>query len=189
MTTRQLFQAGQLDEAIAALGVELRDNPTDAQRRTFLFELLCFAGQYDRAEKQLAVLGQGSPDTQMGMLVYQSALHAERLRQSMFEKASYPGGAAPRPVTGTLHGQRFESLTAADPPIGARLELFAAGQYTWLPLEQVASVKAEAPKRLRDLLWAPALVRTAEKYKGVELGEVMIPALAPLSWRHADGNV
>ena len=189
MNARNLYQAGQLDEAIAALGAEVRDNPTDTQRRTFLFELLCFAGQYDRAEKQLAVLGQGSPDTQMGMLVYQSALHAERLRQHMFEQESYPGGAAPRPVTGTLNGQRFESLTDADPRIGARLELFAAGQYTWLPFEQVASVKAQPPKRLRDLLWASALVRTAEQYKGVELGEVMLPALAPLSWRHADGNV
>ena len=42
-----------------ALGAEVRDNPTDAQRRAFLFELLCFAGQYDRAEKQLNVLGSG----------------------------------------------------------------------------------------------------------------------------------
>ena len=57
MTAKELFQAGRIDEAIETLGIELRSNPTDAQRRTFLFELLCFAGNYDRAEKQLDVLG------------------------------------------------------------------------------------------------------------------------------------
>jgi type VI secretion system protein ImpE len=189
MSARGLYQAGRLDEAIEALGAEVRDNPSDAQRRTFLFELLCFAGKYDRAEKQLAVLGQGGKEAQMGALVYQSALHAERLRQEMFERQSFPGSVAPRPVSGTLNGRRFEALEDADPRIGARLELFAAGQYTWLPLEQVASVRMNAPSRLRDLLWAPALVRTAEAYKGVELGEILLPALAPLTWRHPDGAV
>ncbi|HEX4470228.1 MAG TPA: tetratricopeptide repeat protein, partial [Gemmatimonadaceae bacterium] len=65
MTPRDLLQAGKLDEAIDALSAELRDNPTDARRRTFLFELLCFAGKYDRAEKQLGVVGQGSKEAEM----------------------------------------------------------------------------------------------------------------------------
>lgn len=189
MNAQTLYREGRLDEAIEALGAEVRDNPTDAQRRTFLFELLCFAGKYDRAEKQLAVLGQAGREAELGTLVYQSALHAERLRQQMFESGRFPGAAAPHAVAGTLNGRRFESLTDADPRIGARLELFAAGQYTWIPFSQIASVRMQAPTRLRDLLWPAALVRTAEAYKGVELGEVILPALAPLSWRHPDGAV
>src|SRR3954463_11087112 len=94
MQARQLFQSGRLDEAIEALGAEVRDNPTDAQRRSFLFELLCFAGQFDRAEKQLSVLGSGGRDAEMGALLYHAALHAERLRQDMFEKESFPESAA-----------------------------------------------------------------------------------------------
>jgi type VI secretion system protein ImpE len=39
MSAQELFKAGKLSEAIEALGVEVRDNPTDARRRTFLFEL------------------------------------------------------------------------------------------------------------------------------------------------------
>jgi type VI secretion system protein ImpE len=50
MTATDLYRAGRLNEAIQALGTALRSDPTDAQRRTFLFELLCFAGEYDRAE-------------------------------------------------------------------------------------------------------------------------------------------
>ena len=189
MTPRDLLQAGRLDEAIDALSAELRDNPTDARRRTFLFELLCFAGKYDRAEKHLDIVGQESKEAEMGALLYHSALHAERMRQQMFESKAFPLTSPPKPVSGTLNGNPFSSLADADPRIGARLELFAAGQYTWIPLEQVASIQMLPPKRLRDMLWAPAIVRTAESFRGMELGEVIIPALAPLTWRHADGAV
>jgi len=189
MTPRDLLQAGKLDEAIDALSAELRDNPADARRRTFLFELLCFAGKYDRAEKQLDVVGQGSKEAEMGALLYHSALHAERMRQQMFESGNFPSTAAPTPVSGTLNGKPFASLTDADPRIGARLELFAAGQYTWIPFEQIDSIQMLPPKRLRDMLWAPAIVRTGESFRGMELGEVIIPAIAPLTWRHADGAV
>ena len=57
-TARELYAAGRLDSAIETLGAELRNAPADATRRTFLFELLSFAGQYDRAEKQLDVLAR-----------------------------------------------------------------------------------------------------------------------------------
>ena len=44
----------------------------------------------------------------------------------------------------------------------------------------------EPPKRLRDLLWAPVLVRPSEQMRELELGEMLMPVLAPFSWRHAD---
>jgi type VI secretion system protein ImpE len=186
---QELFRAGRLNEAVEALSAEVRDDPTDARRRTFLFELLCFTGQWDRAEKQLDVLSQRGRDTAMGTLLYRSALHAERVRQEMFTSGTFPTGPAPRPVSGTLNGSPFQSLADADPRIGARLEIFAAGQYTWIPLEQIASVRMQPPQRLRDLLWAPAAVRTSPEFRGVELGEVLVPALAPLSWMHHDDDV
>lgn len=189
MKAHELYHAGKLDEAIESLSAELRSDPTDAQRRTFLFELLGFAGELDRAEKQLGVLGQGSPEAGMGTLLYHSALHAERVRQQMFLAGDYPRGPAPRLPSGTLNGVPFRAIQDGDPRIGARLEVFAAGQYTWIPLEHIASVRLSAPKRLRDLLWAPATVRTGPGFKGVELGEVLIPIMAPLSWQHADDAV
>jgi type VI secretion system protein ImpE len=189
VNAQELFRAGRLNEAVDALGAELRNNPTDAQRRTFLFELLCFAGNYERAEKQLDILAQRGADSAMGTLLYRSALHAEQTRQKMFLEGTLPTGPAPRSVSGTLNGTPFHSLSDADPRIGARLEIFAAGQYTWIPLEQIASVRINPPKRLRDLLWAPAVVRTSSDFRGVELGEVLVPALAPLSWAHDNDEV
>lgn len=188
MSARQLFQAGRLDDAIEALGAEVRDNPTDAQRRAFLFELLCFAGEFDRAEKQLTVLGRANKNAEMGALLYHAALHAERLRGEMFEKQTFPVTSA-RVVGGTLNGQPFTSITDADPRIGARLELFSAGQYMWLPFEHMHTVRVEAPTKLRDLLWAPAIVRPAESFPGLELGEALLPVIAPQTFKHADPAV
>ena len=80
MNAQEMYQAGQLSDAIASLSAELRTNPGDAGRRTFLFELLCFAGAYDRAERQLDVIGGDGREAEMGALLYRSALHAERRR-------------------------------------------------------------------------------------------------------------
>jgi type VI secretion system protein ImpE len=190
MSATTLLQAGKLDEAIDALGAELRDNPADAQRRTFLFELLCFAGKYDRAEKQLDVLAQGGPQAEMGALLYRSALHAERTRQRMFETEQFPpDSGVTSALSGTLNGVSFHSVRDADPRVGPRLELFAAGQYMWLPFEHIASIRMQPPRRLRDLLWAPALVRTAATFQGLELGEVLVPVLTPLAWQDDDPAV
>jgi type VI secretion system protein ImpE len=188
---QELFRAGQLPEALKALSAEVRENPADARRRTFLFELLCFSGDYDRADKQLEVLGQAGPASEIGVLVYRSALYAERQRQDLFSRGEYPKRADSSESTqrGTFNGKPFSSFADADPRIGSRLELFAAGNYLLLPLEHVASVEIAPPKRLRDLLWTPAGVRTTPSFKGAELGEVLLPVLSPFSWRHTDDAV
>jgi type VI secretion system protein ImpE len=191
MNAQSLFQAGKLKEAVEALGSELRDNPTDARRRTFLFELLCFAGEYGRAEKQLDVLATDGRAAEMGAMLYRAALHAERIRQNIFEKQDYPltSQASDEPVSGTLNGNAFRSFSDADPRLGARLEIFAAGDYLWIPLSHIASIEMQAPTRLRDLLWAPAVVRAGPAFQGRELGEVLLPVLSPLTWKHADDQV
>lgn len=189
MTATDLFRAGALDEAIEALGADLRSDPTDAQRRTFLFELLCFAGNWARADKQLEMLRGRGQEAELGVALYRSALHAEQTRQSMFHDGEYPHTAVSETISGTLNGRAFASLRDADPRIGARLEVFAAGRYLWVPFEHIASIQMQPPRRLRDLLWIPALVRTGPGFRGVELGEVLLPVLAPLSWRHDDDAV
>ena len=191
MSAFKLYQEGRLAETLKVLSAEVRDNPADAQRRTFLFELLCFAGEYERADKQLEVLGQAGPASEMGVLLYRSALYAERQRQDSFARGAYSRhGESPELArSGMLNGKPFDSFSDADPRIGRRLELFAAGNYLWLPLAHVASIRIDPPKRLRDLLWTPAILRTTPSFKGVELGEVLLPVLSPFSWRHPDDAV
>jgi len=184
----ELLGAGRLDDAIAALGAELRDSPLDARRRSFLFELLAFAGDHERAARQLDVLAQSGPLAQGGALLYKSALHADRERRELFASGAFPGlpGDAPgvAALSGTLNGRRFTSITDADPRVGARLEVYAAGRYMLLQLAHVTSVTAGPPQRLRDLLWMPAMIQTGHGFAGRELGEVLLPVMTPLASTH-----
>jgi type VI secretion system protein ImpE len=189
MTAIQLFQLGDLKGAIQALGALLRDNPDDGKSRTFLFELLCFAGEYDRAEKHLAILAGASNDAEIGAAFYQGALHAERERKTLFENGAFPEESVPRPSGGTLNGAPFQSLEDADERLGAQLEIFASGIYLWIPFAHISSIEMEAPKKLRDTLWATALVRTTPGFNGDALGEVLLPAVNPLSFRSTDGSL
>lgn len=183
---QELYAAGRLTDAIEALGVELRKNPDDAQRRIFLFELLAFAGHYDRADKQLDVVARLGTKVEAGTLVYRSALQAERIREHMFDTGDFPRSAAPEPVRGSCNGTPFESIADADPRIGARLEVFAGGRYLWIPFAHLATVAVDAPARLRDLRWLPARIATGPSVKDMELGDVMLPTLTAGAWKQQD---
>ncbi len=189
MTATELFQSGKLQEAIKALGEEVRCNPLDTRRRTFFFELLCFAGQYDRAEKHLDVLAGAGPSAQLGALLYSAAIHAERDRQRMFAQGIMPLARPPASLAGRRNGECFTCFADVDERIGGALEVFVAGSYTWIALEQIACIEIAKPKRLRDLLWIPAIVRTTPAYQALELGEVLLPVLSPLSWKSEDDAV
>ena len=189
LTAKELFQQGKVREAEKALTAYMRERPSDTAQRTFLFELLCFEGEYARAERQLGVLAGGSVEKETGAIVYYAALHAEKTRHELFENEAFPSDSTAVSPPGELNGKPFTDLRDADPDIGARLEVFAAGAYLWLPFEHVASLEMGPPQRLRDTLWAPALVQTAQSFKGMDLGEVLIPAIYPFSWRHPDEAV
>lgn len=189
MNAEQLLKAGQLEEAVRVLGTELRNSPNDARRRTFLFELLCFSGDFDRAGKQLDVLAQLSPAAEMGTLLYRSALLAEQVRNRVFENREYFDSPATTSLTGTLNGRRFESISDADSRIGARLEVFAGGDYLWIPFQQIESIQMSAPRRLRDLLWAPAMIRTGSGPDNMKSLEVLLPVLAHSSSKNPDNAV
>jgi len=189
VNARELFDAGKVREAEQQLTVYLRDHPTDMGQRTFLFELLCFSGDYDRAEKQLSVLAQGGTQAEMGAVLYYAALHAEKTRHEVFERQQFSKDVSVASPGGTLNGRPFQSLRDADPDLDARLEVFAAGAYLWIPFEHLASVEMEPPRKLRDTLWRPAIVKAGPSFEGAELGEVLIPAVYPFSWRHPNEAV
>jgi len=189
MNALELFQSGKLHAAIQALGDEVRSAPLDAKRRIFLFELLCFAGDYDRAEKHLDVIAGGSQAANVGALLYRSAIHAERTRQKMFEESSFPMPRKALETSGHFNAEAFTGFADADPRIGGALEVYVAGSYSWIDFEQIASIEIPRPKRLRDLLWTPAIVTTTPEYRAMELGEVLLPVLSPLSWKDPDDSV
>jgi type VI secretion system protein ImpE len=87
---KQQLDAGNLATAVeAALGL-VKSNPTDQSARTFLFELSCFSGDWDRAERQLDVIGHQDANTAIGSLIYRQNLSAERDRIKFFAEGLRP---------------------------------------------------------------------------------------------------
>jgi type VI secretion system protein ImpE len=62
MDAKQLFDNGDLQGAISQLTADVKANPLELRNRIFLFELLCFMGDFQRAERQLDAVAQVSGD-------------------------------------------------------------------------------------------------------------------------------
>jgi type VI secretion system protein ImpE len=97
MTATDLFQKGQLREAIDAQVVRVKSAPTDRPARLFLFELLLFAGDLDRARKQLDVLRYDDPRHSAAIEQYRGALDAEGRRRAVFAGREQPKVLAAAP--------------------------------------------------------------------------------------------
>ena len=89
-TAAELYKSGQLAEAIAAAGDEVKRHPADTGKRGFLAELLCFAGDFERADKQLDAISQTDPQTAVGISVFRQLLRAERARQQFHAEGRLP---------------------------------------------------------------------------------------------------
>jgi len=89
-TAKDLYAAGDLAGALDELSREVKANPMDERRRTFLFELLCFAGAWDRAERQLDALAAIDVKTGLGVELYRGVIKAERERERVFATGQAP---------------------------------------------------------------------------------------------------
>ncbi len=110
MTAKELFETGKLSEAINQLNQDIKGNPRDARSRIFLFELLCFSGDFQRAELQLDTIGQLSGDAkvEIGTQVYKNLLEAEKSRLRFFKMGGEPKFLSKAPPYARLH---LEAIT------------------------------------------------------------------------------
>ncbi len=90
MRAKEFLEANQLSAAIAELNQAVKSHPTDTRLRTFLFETLCFAGEYERAERQLDVIGLQSESAGIGVEIYRQLLKADKARQRWFSEGLKP---------------------------------------------------------------------------------------------------
>ena len=89
-TPLELFQAGQLEEAIRSATDIVRAAPGDMSARSLLSELLCFNGELERADRQLDALDQVSPDVAIGVSQFRHLIRAEMARRDLFVSGRVP---------------------------------------------------------------------------------------------------
>jgi type VI secretion system protein ImpE len=81
---QDLLAAGNPAAALKALQQQVRANAADVKLRTFLFQLLCVLGQWQRANEQLTVCGELDAGTLAMVNTYRSALQCEAVREAVF---------------------------------------------------------------------------------------------------------
>ena len=219
MTAEELLKDGHLSAAVEQLNQEVRSRPTDVQRRTFLFELLCFAGDYQRAERQLDVLGHQSATAEIGVQVYRHILTAEQARQRLFSEGVQPNFLFPPPPYVHLHLEALHQLYNRQP--AEAVALLDQAQRSQPPLKGSVAGQPFTEWRDGDDLLAPFLeVMVHDQYVWLPfeqikllhitppkrlrdllwvpatleahagpVGEVFLPVLYPDSHRHADERV
>jgi type VI secretion system protein ImpE len=85
-----LLESGDLPGAIESLGAEVRRNPADNNRRAQLAELLCFAGELERADRMLDAIAELDPALSLGVALFQHLLRAELVRQQFYLGMTLP---------------------------------------------------------------------------------------------------
>lgn len=90
MKADELLDASQLSATVAELTQEVKHHPIDSRLRTFLFEVLCFSGEFERAERQLDVIGHQNEITGIGVEVYRHLIRAESARRKFFSNGLKP---------------------------------------------------------------------------------------------------
>jgi type VI secretion system protein ImpE len=216
MTATELYRAGRLADAVAAQLADVKANPADHGRRLFLFELSAFAGDWDRARRQLDVVKYDNPEQETSTSGYRALLDAEDARTRVFRDAVLPEFLIPPPqwvfarleavaalkagkaadaaarvaesdaaagvVSGVLNGNPVVGLRDADDLFGPVIEVMAKGVYYWVPLEQVDSLAANAPRFPRDLVWFPVKLSV----RGGPEGDAFLPTRYPGTTAAAD---
>src|SRR5947209_10986486 len=90
MNAHELYRDGRLQDAVTAALDDVRKHPADAAKRTFLAELLCFAGDLERADRQLDVLAAPDKPEMMGALLFRQLIRAETARREFFAQGRVP---------------------------------------------------------------------------------------------------
>lgn len=87
---RALLVSGDPAGALELLKQEVRKAPREATLRTFLFQMFCVFGQWDRALTQLSVAAELDPAALPMAETYRTLIRCELLRDSVFNGARTP---------------------------------------------------------------------------------------------------
>ncbi len=106
MSASELFKAGKLTEALEAVVSHVKSKPTDIEQRLFFAELLCFANQFERADKQLEAITQQTTKAPVTIALYRQILRGEIAREQVLREGRSPE------LLGELPGYAQKTLEA-----------------------------------------------------------------------------
>ncbi len=216
---KALLDAGKLDEAISSAIAHVKSKPADVASRIFLFELMLFAGEFDRAEKQIDVVSNQDFNAAIGILIYKQCLKCERDRLRYFGESLMPNFVGEIPEYVHLLGEankriREGNIAEAREALDKSEELRPAisGKINGVEFEDFRDYNDLTSSILEvfikdSYMWIPfSQIKRIEIIKPLKLrelfwtqakvemlngieGEMMIPAVYSNSWKSQDNQV
>jgi type VI secretion system protein ImpE len=80
MDSKDLIKAGRLAEVRKLLTEEVRSSPADLGKRTLLFQVLSFSGEWNKAEQHLDAIVTQDSKRESGVQVYKNLIQGEKER-------------------------------------------------------------------------------------------------------------
>lgn len=215
----ELFKAGKLQEAVAAQVQEVKTNPADHARRLFLFELLSFAGDLERAARQIDAVKYDDPELDLSVNFYRKLLDAEQSRRRLFSQGLKPEFLIDPPDYVRLHLEAVNCLRDKRPGEAKQLLDQAAaaapvvhGQLNDKAIDHLRDADDVFANILEVMAhgkyyWVPleqvaALTMVPPRFprdllwfparlelKEGAAGEVFLPTVYPGSYEHADDQI
>jgi type VI secretion system protein ImpE len=90
MDVQQHFQAGRLEDAVQAAIDAVKKKPSETGLRVLLAELLCFAGDLERADKHLDAVQTQDPETAVSLSLIRQLVRGETSRREFFRDGRVP---------------------------------------------------------------------------------------------------
>ncbi len=115
------YSAGQLAEAVQAALNHVKSAPTDIGGRLFLAELLCFQGEWERAERQLEAVTKQSPDVAVYAGLLRQLIRGEVLREQVFSDGAPPQLIGELPADAKLQLELMAAARNGDTAMAASL--------------------------------------------------------------------
>jgi type VI secretion system protein ImpE len=85
-----LLRSEKLDEAIEHMNAEVKKDPMSIDRRALLAELLCVAGNLERADTVLNAITNIDPGAMVGVALFRQLVRAEQARQQFYAEGRVP---------------------------------------------------------------------------------------------------
>lgn len=85
MDAKDLIKAGKLSEARSLLVEDVKSSPTNLNRRTLLFQVQAYGGEWEKAKRQLEIIAKQDAERETGVQVYLNLIQAETERIEVFQ--------------------------------------------------------------------------------------------------------
>lgn len=219
MNAAEFFKAGKLQEALDAQIQAVKAKPADQAARVFLFELSLFAGDLDRAQRQIDAVNYGDVQRDAGAQAYRKLLEGERLRRRWFHEGIAPKFLSEPSEAVNLRVQAANALRGKQ--IAEAADLIRRADEATPPIKGTLNGKPFELLRDCDDLFGPVLemlahgdyywvpldqidtltvtapeftrdlyyARARAEIRGGPAGDVFLPVLYPDSHLHSDDQV